>query len=226
MDAQCVDAAFARRLGHDLFAAQRRLHRAAIGPQPVRQQRRADIGALAGALALVECRHDGAIGPHRRGMVAHPRQRARRCGLLAGAHQVHQPGARPPRGRVKAGLVGLGAGFAIAGERGVDQALVERRQFLVGDGEAAAHRRRVVGDEHVGLGDEPAQHRLALRLAQIERQAALVAAVEHKAGVVGEPRPDRRLGAAAVGVAGPRRLDLDRPRRQNPTSPSPPPARR
>jgi hypothetical protein len=72
--AQCVDRLLARRLRRHGVAAQRRLHRAAIGPEPVCEQRRADVVALAGALALVQGRDDRAVGAHRRGVIAHARQ--------------------------------------------------------------------------------------------------------------------------------------------------------
>ena len=122
---------------------------------------------------------------------------------------MHEPGARPPRGRIEARLVGLGPRFAVAAERGVDQPFVERRQIVVGDPEAAAHRRRVIRDEHIGLRDQPPQHGLARRLAEVERQALLVAPVELEARVAREPRADRRGCPAAIRVAGTRRLDLD-----------------
>src|SRR5258705_7616616 len=57
---------------------------------------------------------------------------------------MHQPGARPPGGRIEARLVSLGADLAIAAERGIDQPLVERRQIVVGDLQPAAHRRRIL----------------------------------------------------------------------------------
>ncbi len=122
---------------------------------------------------------------------------------------MHEPGARPPCGRIEARLVGFGPGLAVAAERGIDQPLVERRQIIIGDCEAAAHRRRVVGDEHIGLRDEPAEHGLSRRHAQVERQTLLVAPVELEAGVALEPRADRRGCPAAIRVAGARRLDLD-----------------
>ena len=142
-------------------------------------------------------------------MVAHARQGSGRRRLLAGPHQMHQPGTGPPRGRVEAGLVGFRAGFAVAGEGCIDQPLVERRQIVIGDAEATPHRRRVVGDEYIRIGDQPPQYSPARRRAQIEREAFLVAAVEHKTGVAREPGPDRRRGAPAIGVARARRLDLD-----------------
>ena len=75
--------------------------------------------------------------------------------------------------------------------------------------EPPAHRRGIVGDEHVGVGDQPAQHGLSRWQAEIERQALLVAPVEHKARIARQPRPDGWGRASTVGVAGPRRLDLD-----------------
>jgi len=50
--------------------------------------------------------------------------------------------------------VRLFADLAVARERCVDQALVERRDVLIGHAEAPAHRRRIIGDEHIGLLDE------------------------------------------------------------------------
>jgi len=84
------------------------------------------------------------------------------------AHKMHQPGARPPRGGVEARLIGLRSGFAVAGERGIDQPHVERRQIVVGDPQPAAHRRRIIGNEDIGIPDEPTEHGLPRRQAEIE----------------------------------------------------------
>ncbi len=120
---------------------------------------------------------------------------------------MHQPGARPPGGRVEARLVGLRAGLAIAGERRIDQPFVQRTQILIGDAEPPPHRRRVVGDEHIGAPDQAIKDRASGSAAQIERQALLVARVENEGGV---ERPLRhRHGASAIGVAHAGRLDLD-----------------
>src|SRR5580700_788442 len=70
VDAQRVDRRLARRLRHHIVAAQGGLDRTAIGPEAVRQQRRADVIAPAGALALIERSDDRAIGTHGRGMIA------------------------------------------------------------------------------------------------------------------------------------------------------------
>ena len=107
----------------------------------------------------------------------------------------------------KPGLLGLRPGLAIAGERGVDQPLVEMLQVVIGDAEPAARRRRVVGDEDIGFLDQPVQHRPPRVGAQVERQAPLVARVEEKAGVERVGRVRHR--APAIGVAHARRLDLD-----------------
>src|SRR6185312_16522984 len=120
-----------------------------------------------------------------------------------------QPGARPPRRRVEAGLARLRPALAIAGERGVDQALVQMLQILVADAEPAARRGRVVGDEDIGLADEAAEHLAAFLGAQIERQAPLVARVEKEARAA---RPLRvRHRAPPIWVAHPRRRAVPNP---------------
>ena len=109
-----------------------------------------------------------------------------RAGVVSsvGAHQVHQARARPIGVAVEAGLVGFLAFFAVAGERRIDQALVERREVVVGDAEPLAHRRRKIGDEDVGLGGKAMQHRLAFRLGEVEREAPLVAGFQHPREIV------------------------------------------
>src|SRR5689334_11378722 len=77
------------------------------------------------------------------------------------------------------------------------------------DPEPAAHRRRVVGNEYIGLRDQAAQHGLSRRRAQIERQTLLVASVELETGVALQPGAYGRGRPPAIGVASTRRLDLD-----------------
>lgn len=164
---------------------------------------------LAGALALVERGDDRAVKRHRAGMIAHPGDRARRRGIGVGAHQIHQARARPIGVAVEAGLVGLLALFAIAGERCIDQAVVEVSEMVVGQPEPAAHRRREVGDENVRLGDEAMQHRLGFRLGEVERQAPLVAGFQQPREIVLAARIAREIRQVAVGIARAGRLDLD-----------------
>ena len=134
-----------------------------------------------------------------------------RAGVVSavGAHQVHQARARPIGVAVEAGLVGFLALFAIAGEGGIDQPLVVRREMIVGDAEPLAHLRRIVGDEDVGLGGEPMQHRLALGLGEIEREALLVAGFQQPREIVLAVRIARQIRQVAIGIARARRLDLD-----------------
>ena len=165
--------------------------------------------ALAGTLALVQRGDDRAVKRHRAGVVAHAGDRARRRGVFIGAHQIHQAGARPIGVAVEAGLVGFLALFAVAGERRIDQAIVERRQLGKGQSEPLAHRRREIGDEDVGLGHETAQHRLSFRLGKIERQAPLVAGLQHPRIIVLAGRVSRQIRQVPIGIAEARRFDLD-----------------
>ena len=199
----------ARRARRDGGAGQPRLHQERVRPQPVREQRRRHQPALAGGLALIEAGDDRRIERDAAGMVAHARDRARRRRGRIGAHLVHQARARPVGGGVEAGLVGLLALFAVGGERRIDQLRIARAEILVADLHAAAYRQRQVGDEHVGLVDQPVQHAKPLRRLQVERDAALVARAVHP-GVVDVAL--RRAGVRvqrAVGVAFAGRLDLD-----------------
>ena len=165
--------------------------------------------ALAGALALVERGDDRAVKRHRAGVVAHAGDRARRRGVVVGAHQIHQARARPIGVAVEAGLVGFLALFAVAGEGGIDQPLVVRREVIIGDAEPRAHRRRKIGDEDVGLGGEAMQHRLSLGLGEVEREAPLVAGFQQPREIVLADGVARQVRQVAVGIAGSGRLDLD-----------------
>jgi hypothetical protein len=125
------------------------------------------------------------------------------------AHQVHQARTRPIGVAVEAGLVGFVAFFAVAGERRIDQALVERGKLVVSQPEPGPHGGRKVGDKDVGVGRETMQHRLAFRLGEIERQASLVAGLQQPGEIVGTGGIARQIRQVAIGIARSRRLDLD-----------------
>ena len=165
--------------------------------------------ALAGALALIERSDDRAVKRHRAGVVAHAGHRARRGGVLIGAHQIHQAGACPIGIAVEARLVGLRAFFAIAGERSVDQPLIERHQFLVSDSESLAHRRWKIGNEHIGLADQPIQHAPAFRFGEVERKALLVTRLQHPREVMRTRGISRQIRQVAIGIAEARGFDFD-----------------
>ena len=165
--------------------------------------------ALAGAFALVERGDDRAVKRHRAGMVAHARRSSAPALCLVGAHQIHQARARPIGIGVEAGLVGFLALFAIAGEGRVDQPLVVRREVIVGDAEPLAHAGRKIGDEDVGLGGKPMQHRLTLGLAEIERETPFVAGFQQPREIMLAARIARQIRQVAIGIARARRFDLD-----------------
>ena len=164
---------------------------------------------LAGALALVERGDDRAVQRHRARMIAHAGDRTRRRDAGIRAHQIHQARARPIGIAVEAGLVGLVAFFAVAGERCIDQALVERCKLGVSQPEPGAHGGRKIGDKDVGVGGEAMQHRLAFRLGEIERQAPLVAGFQQPGEIVRAGGIARQIRQVAIGIAGSRRFDLD-----------------
>ena len=59
---------------------------------------------------------------------------------------------------VEAAPVLVGPGAAEAGQRAVDQAGIVLAQILVAEAEALHRARREILDQHVGDGDQPAQH--------------------------------------------------------------------
>jgi hypothetical protein len=129
-------------------------------------------------------------------------------GASGDADQVHQPGARPQRGGVEAALGRLLAVLAVGRHRRVDEPPVERREVLPADAQALARVQRRVGHEHVGAGDEPAQHVAPGGLAQVEGETALAPVVDDPAIVVRALGHAGPTGAMTVEVAV-RRLDLD-----------------
>src|SRR5205823_11881601 len=95
------------------------------------------------------------------------------------------PRARPEGDAVEAGLARFVARLTVRADRRVDQPRVERRQILVADAQARAAVERGVGDEDVDVADETMQELLAVRGAQVDRDAALGAVVDDPRIVVG-----------------------------------------
>src|SRR6201999_857541 len=78
------------RAGHQLVAAERGLHLAAVGPEPVGEQGGGDLRALAGLLAAVEGGDDGALHGHGGRVVAHAGHGDGGLGEGGRADHVHQ----------------------------------------------------------------------------------------------------------------------------------------
>ena len=66
------------------------------------------------------------------------------------------------------------AGLPKARDAAVDDAWVYLRQRLVVNIEAVLHVRTEILDHHVGIRDQAQQHRVAVRMLQVQRQAAFV----------------------------------------------------
>ena len=198
----------ARRPVRDVLAEQPVLHKAAIRPQAVLQQRGLRDAAQPRSLAAIERRHDGGIEGRRGGMVAHARHGAGRLRLGGGPHHVHQAGAGPVGGRVEACAGRLLAGLAIGRDRAVDEPRVDREQVSGGNLQALAHRQGEVGDEDVGRADQAVQNAKPLGVLEIDRQALLVAG-RQLPPVVRDLAGDRRRRPPRI--TGLRRLDLDYP---------------
>ena len=131
---------------------------------------------------------------------AHARRRRRRI-----AHDVAQAAHRLAD-RAEAGLPRIGPGLPEAGDADHDQARIDRRQL--GPAEAPLLHRAgpEVLEQEVGLLDQVLEQRLAVGLAQVERDRLLVAR---------DDRPPQRLAVRLLAapdahrVALARRLDLD-----------------
>ncbi len=117
----------------------------------------------------------------------------------------HQP-AEALRDQVEAALVGPRTVAAEAGDRAVDEAGVGLGQHVVAEPQLLHRAGAVVLRQHVGVAHHPQQDVLALRVLQVQGDAALVA-VHHQ-----ERRRhavDARLAVAARVVAAGQLLDLD-----------------
>ena len=136
-----------------------------------------------------------AVGEHER------RQRRRPVGLAddvgEAAHRLGQ--------RAVAGPVALGPAPAVAGDVQHHDVRVAGVHRLVVDAPALEGARPVADDQHVADGEQLVEQLLALGLAQVERDAALVAAdaLPHEADAVAAVAP------RAHRVAGAGLLDLD-----------------
>jgi len=82
-------------------------------------------------------------------------------------------------------------------------------QLVKRDAEAMPDRRRIVGDEHIGVDDEIVDDLARLRTFEIECQTAFVAIIHRPTVVPVADRHARQEGNAAVGIALAGRLDLD-----------------
>ncbi|MGY4460118.1 hypothetical protein ACVWYI_004078 [Bradyrhizobium sp. LB13.1] len=108
--------------------------------------------------------------------------------------------------QIEAAAVLVRTGTAEARQRAIDQ----RREFfvqrLVSEAEALHRAGRKVLDQHVGVRDQPSQHRFAAVGLEVQHDAALVA-VHHQEGgrLIADLRRHRMAGVVAIR----RFLDLD-----------------
>ena len=114
----------------------------------------------------------------------------------------HQP-AHALRDLVEARPLGVRPVLAEAGNAGEHDALVDLLERLVIDAEAVLHIGAEVLDHHVGLFDQPLEHREPLRRFQIERHAAFVALKILEVGAFARTARTFAFGEMR------RRLDLD-----------------
>ena len=169
------------------------------------EQRDGDLLAAAGLLALQQREQDRLHEMHAGGVVA---ERGRIDGqrLVVVALAPHHARQRL-RENVLPALVGERPGLAEAGAEGADDARIDLGELVVAKAHALHHAGAEIVDDDVGVAHEIVDDRLAVGLAQIERDRALVAveAAEHRivepVGIVGD------RGAREIAGAGP--LDLD-----------------
>ena len=84
----------------------------------------------------------------------------------------------PERADVVSGAFALRTGQAVAGDRGVHELRVARRELLGVEAEARERREPNVGDEHVGVVDEPHCDRVTRGHREVDDDAALAPVVE------------------------------------------------
>src|SRR3984885_5724237 len=137
----------------ELRFAQRRLDRNACRPDALGEERRRDIGSLAGSLATIERRNNRGIEADGGGLVAASRHwPGRRLASVAGHGQ--QAASRPIGRDVESWQIGVGAVFAEAGEIRIDQTRIPLHDITIFELQSLARGMRGVDDEHVGPLDE------------------------------------------------------------------------
>ena len=165
------------------------------------EQRHLDPLALARFLAFEQRGHDA-----QRAVEACRRIRHRTAGAHRAAARLagdrHQP-AHALGHLVETRALGIGAALAEAGNAGEDDLLVDLFQRLVIDAETVLDVGPVVLGDDVGFFDELHENLQAVRILQVQREAALVAVQVLEVGA-------GALAAPAVGeIESGRRLDLD-----------------
>ncbi len=194
----------ARRLAHEADLVVLDDQRLGHGEAGVGDRRVDDLARRAARVARVE-RHQDPLERRLRGeRVAERDARARRR-LVGVAVDVAEAGDRlAARGEARA--VAVAAALAVARDARVDAARIDGVHLLGAEVPALHRARAEVLDDHVGARAQLGRDLLAARLAQVERDGALVAR---------EHRPPERVVVVAQApplahrVAARRRLDLD-----------------
>ncbi len=144
------------------------------------------MGALAGAVLVAQRQQDV---HHRRIGAARDvgDQRRRDDRRLGGSHAERQHTGVAQIVEVVTGDVALGPVLAVAGDRAVDDARVDRGDSFVIEAEPRHHARPELFDHHVGLFEQRHDLGLVGRVLEVEREG-LLAAVEHReVDAVGAP---------------------------------------
>ena len=127
--------------------------------------------------------------------------------VIAVAEYRHGAGARPERILVERRAVAVRPVGAVAGQHGIDRPGGQFVNVPVGEAIALEPRLGQIGDEHVGLGRKPVHHLHALRILEVDADAALAAVVELETGRHVVLAVQFGVGAA-IAIAF-HRLDLD-----------------
>src|SRR5262249_4034957 len=167
------------------------------------EERDVDVLAAAAGGALVQREQDALNRVQTREIVGDGDADARR-GAVAKAGHLHDPRLALNH-RVVSRQLRVRTGLAVAGNRAVDQARIQRGRGRVIEAELAEAAGTEVLDQHVGGLDQPPQRSRAGRRLEIERHALLVAIelVVERADAVDERSPAARI------VAMRRLLDLE-----------------
>jgi len=165
------------------------------------EQRDAHVLAHAGAAALEQGRRDRE-GEHG-GRVEVDRGAVDDLGI-SGLALLDADAGHGLQNLIVAGPILQRTGVAVAGERAIDEARVDRPHALVVDAEPLRHGRPEVVHHHVGALDEAAKHAEPARPLQVEADALLVAVDPEEGAALA--RQGRGIVAEVVPFG---RLDLD-----------------